>query len=396
MFLCVDLTFCSCTINEIQLTTFAASFHKGIPMKVAGILDNLAESEDVVQQIDTADHADGIVMEFSPKRFWQTADHPDLAIRRKRPNFLPIVSSVVLAQSILKRSTGTGPTNGVDGFVIELNTAGGHNAPPRGFKYDAVTKTHSADLNERGEPVYGEKDEVDLEKFAKATKGLPFWLAGSYADPKRLSKVLELGGAGVQVGTAFALAKESGMADETRHEILRTIASGRDVGVFTDPEASPTGFPFKVLEMEGSLSDVQTYQDRPRVCNLGYLRDMYQKDDGTVGYRCASEPVDAYVKKGGQIEATQGRKCLCNALCADAGFPQVQGKENYIEQPLITLGDDVNNCRHYLKQDENGEWGFSATDIVEFLLSDCIAKGHPPGTTPQSINQEAASSPLSP
>jgi NAD(P)H-dependent flavin oxidoreductase YrpB (nitropropane dioxygenase family) len=346
-------------------------FLSGIPMKIPGFLDDLAESNDIVQQIDTVEHDDDVVLKFSPRDFWEESGRPDLAIARSRPKFLPIVSSVVLAQSLLKRATGKGPTNGVDGFVIELNTAGGHNAPPRGFKYDAVTKTHSADLNDRGEPIYGEKDEVDLDKFAKAAKGLPFWLAGSYADPQRLVDVLKAGGAGVQVGTAFALSKESGMNEHSRQSILSTLADGKDVDIFTDPEASPTGFPFKVLGLEGTLSDPEAYQNRPRVCSLGYLRDIYKKPDGKLGYRCASEPVDDYVKKGGREEATQGRKCLCNALCADCGFPQVQRKPfEYVEQPLVTMGDDVNNCKRFLKSDENGQWYYSARDVVNFLVRD--------------------------
>ena len=184
----------------------------GIPMKVPFFLDNLSECKDCEQTIDTVDKSEDFVLNFSPMKFWKEAGRPDLAKPIDRPNFVPIVSSVVLAQSMLKHATGKGPTNGIQGFVVELNTAGGHNAPPRGFKYDAKTKSHAADLNEKGEPVYGDKDQVDLKKFAKATKGLPFWLAGSYADPSKLCDVLDLGGAGVQVGTAFSLAKESGMS----------------------------------------------------------------------------------------------------------------------------------------------------------------------------------------
>lgn len=350
-------------------------------MKIPGYLDNLAESKDVVQPIDIVGQRDDdndddgavVTLEFSPKAFWEAAGRPDLAAAAwslRRPKFLPIVSSVVLAQSLLKRATGGGPTRGVDGFVVELNAAGGHNAPPRGFKYDAVTKTHSADLNERGEPVYGDKDDVDLDKFAKATRGLPFWLAGSYADPQRMVQVLEAGGAGVQVGTAFALSQESGMHDETRQRILSTLAEGNRVDVFTDPEASPTGFPFKVLSLDGTLSDPEEYEARPRACTLGYLRDVYKMPDGKLGYRCAAEPVEHYIKKGGEEAATQGRKCLCNALCADCGFPQVNSKYGYQERPLVTMGDDVNNCKRFLHQDKDGRWCYSARDVLNFLVRD--------------------------
>jgi nitronate monooxygenase len=340
----------------------------GIPMRIAGILDNLAEGTDCELPIHTVDKNE-FISPFSPKAFWEASGKPELCVPLKRPNFVPIVSSVVLAQSMLKRATGKGPTKGIDGFVVELSTAGGHNAPPRGFHYDAVAKSHTVDLNERGEPVYGVKDQVDLKKFAKATKGLPFWLAGSYADPSKLVEVLDVGGAGIQVGTAFSLAKESGMEKNARREILQRLAK-EDIDVYTDPVASPTGFPFKVLNMEHTLSEAKEYEERPRSCSLGYLRDVYTKDDGSAGYRCASEPVEHYVKKGGEVEATQGRKCLCNALCANVGCAQIQKKDNYVEEMLITVGDDVNNCRRYLKQDANGEWSYSATDVIDYLLSE--------------------------
>jgi len=166
------------------------------------------------------------------------------------------------------------------------------------------------------------------------------------------------------------------MVDDTRQEILQRLSKG-DLDVYTDPVASPTGFPFKVLDVPGTLSDQQEYLARPRVCNLGYLRTAFVRPDGKVGYRCPSEPVQDFVKKGGESEATEGRKCLCNALCADAGYPQVSPKkregetENYVEQPLVTIGDDVNRCRRFMKWDEEtGKWSYSAGDVIDYLLSE--------------------------
>ena len=351
----------------------------GIPMQIPGILDSLSEAEDCSLDITTAGvpkDQPNPALHFSPKGFWEAAGKPEMAKNIDRPAFLPIVSSVVLAKSMLKRATGKGPTKGIQGFIIELNTAGGHNAPPRGFRYDPVAKSHALELNERGEPVYGPKDYPDLKQFAKATNGMPFWLAGSYAKPERFQEVIEMGGTGVQVGSIFSLCQESGLKDDIKADILRQINDG-DLQIFTDPVASPTGFPFKVLELGDSLSEEKKYEERPRVCNLGYLRTAYMKDDGKVGYRCPSEPIKDWLKKGGEMEATEGRKCLCNALAANAGFPQVSPHkkdgetERYIEEILITCGDDVNSARRFMEQDEEtGVWSYSAKAVVEYLLSE--------------------------
>ena len=116
--------------------------------------------------------------------------------------------------------TGAGAeSRGIQGFVIETAFAGGHNAPPRGFRYDAVAKSHKLALNDKGEPIYGPKDDVDLAKFKAAVKGLPFWLAGYYARPEKLEEVLAVGGAGVQIGTSFAFAKESGLAPGAKQQV---------------------------------------------------------------------------------------------------------------------------------------------------------------------------------
>jgi NAD(P)H-dependent flavin oxidoreductase YrpB (nitropropane dioxygenase family) len=92
----------------------------------------------------------------------------------------------------------------VDGFIVEAPTAGGHNAPPRG----------KLQLSERGEPIYGERDEPDLGVIAEL--GLPFWLAGMRAEPESLADALGLGAQGIQVGTAFAFCDESGFRQDLK------------------------------------------------------------------------------------------------------------------------------------------------------------------------------------
>jgi NAD(P)H-dependent flavin oxidoreductase YrpB (nitropropane dioxygenase family) len=105
--------------------------------------------------------------------------------------------------------------------------------------------------------------------------------------------------------------------------VLQQVNRG-EIDVLTDGRASPTGYPFKIVQIETSNSSQKQYLARKRVCDLGYLRTAYRREDGRLDYRCAAEPVDTYVKKGGAAEDTVGRKCLCNALMADIGMAQVR------------------------------------------------------------------------
>jgi nitronate monooxygenase len=318
----------------------------GIPTQIAGILDKLSRHEDVAYRLDVigAGQDDSYKIAFSPRTTF-----PELIETNtlKRPKFLPIISSVVLAQALIKRSEGV-----IDGFVIEGPTAGGHNAPPRG----------AVKLNDRGEPIYGQRDEVDLAKMKEI--GLPFWLAGGYGHPDQVQKALAAGAAGVQVGTAFALCNESGLEPELKQALMQKAILG-DVDVFTDANVSPTGFPFKVARMAGTLSEPEDYADRSRICDMGFLRVVYKKDDGAVGYRCPAEPIDDYVAKGGNVEDTVGRSCLCNNLLATAGFPQLR-KDGYLEKPLITIGDDLVNLARFVPV---GTANYSAEDVIKYLLS---------------------------
>jgi NAD(P)H-dependent flavin oxidoreductase YrpB (nitropropane dioxygenase family) len=140
------------------------------------------------------------------------------------------------------------------------------------------------------------------------------------------------------------------------------LASARrgTVDVITDSRASPTGYPFKVVRWDDSpRADLL----RERVCDMGYLRTPYQKENGTVGFRCASEPVDSYVSKGGAIEDTVGRQCLCNALMANVGYGQVR-EGGRVEPPILTAGDDLTAIGRFLGDRER----YSAADVIDYLL----------------------------
>jgi nitronate monooxygenase len=112
----------------------------------------------------------------------------------------------------------------------------------------------------------------------------------------------------------------------------------------------------------GTLSDDDAYEARTRICDLGYLREAYMKDDGTVGYRCPSEPVEMYVAKGGNVADTTNRVCLCNALMATAGLGQIRAKGER-ELPIVTTGDCTNELAILLE----GRSEYGAADVIAFL-----------------------------
>jgi nitronate monooxygenase len=234
-------------------------------------------------------------------------------------------------------------------------------------------------LNAAGEPVYGERDRVSIEDLRSL--GVPFWLAGGYGNAEKLREALNQGAAGIQVGTAFAFSRESGMRADLKNRLLQQALAGAGQ-VYTDPLASPTGFPFKVAQLEGTSSAFQIYQERKRVCDLGYLREPYAVGDDKIGYRCSAEPVENYVAKGGKIEDTVGRKCLCNALLANVGHAQAR-KDDTVEPALVTVGDDLNSIADFIKP---GRDSYSAADVVENLLS-LVAQSEEPAfaTAPEPV-----------
>ena len=155
------------------------------------------------------------------------------------------------------------------------------------------------------------------------------------------------------------------MAPELKARTLRS-ALHDGVRVRTDVRASPTGFPFKVVELEGTNAEPEPYAARERVCDLGYLRTAYKRADGRIDYRCPAEPVDTFVKKGGTLAETEGRKCLCNALMANIGH--AQARDDGPERAILTSGDDLVRIVEFL----DGRARYSADDVLDYLVSGLV------------------------
>ncbi len=315
----------------------------GIPREIPLALDRLAENQTATLRFDV----DGVAAANAPLLSFDPVAHdPDATRVLRRPRFLAIVAANSLAATLAKKASGR-----VDGFVVEGPAAGGHNAPARG----------GGALSATGEPIYGERDAVDLAKMREL--GLPFWLAGGTGSPAQLQHALAEGATGIQVGTLFAYCDESGFDTELKATVLEHARLG-DLAIRTDPRTSPTGFPFKVVSWPGHPVTIE----RKRRCDLGYLRTAYQRDDGRVGYRCPAEPEQDYLNKGGLLADTVGRQCVCNGLISAVGMPQALDPADTpegAEPALITSGDELLHIGAFLGHRAS----YTARDVVGYLLT---------------------------
>jgi nitronate monooxygenase len=316
-------------LADVDFITMGA----GIPIQIPALINAYLENKPGTYKIPVIGGEDYEVS-FDPKSFF-CREIPSL----KRPGFIPIISSNVLATVLMKKL----PEGSIYGFVVEEPSAGGHNAPPRNK------------IN------YGEKDKVDYEEIAKL--GLPFWIGGSRACPEKMKEAISLGASGIQAGSIFALARESGMDSVIRQEILKK-GFQKTLKVKTDMKISPTGFPFKLVDLSESTSDESVHESRLRVCDLCVLVSLYKKIDGSIGYRCPSEPVENFIRKGGKVEDTENRGCICNGLITTAGL---RFKDENYEPAVVTLGDDVEFLQHLMKNENDS---YSATQAITYLFED--------------------------
>ena len=186
----------------------------------------------------------------------------------------------------------------------------------------------------------------------------PFWLAGGAGSPDGLRAALAAGAAGIQVGTLFAFSNESGLDPDLKARVVGAALAGQAT-VFTDPRASPTDYPFKVVAIAG---DDETTSCRERVC-----RPRLSADGGA---HCRPNIVPMLRRAFGDLFANGGaaadtidRRCLCNGLTANIG--QAQSRETGQEPPLVTSGDDLLRIPEFLGDRRS----YSAADVVAYL--DC-------------------------
>lgn len=330
-------------LEKIQLPTLPSLFGAilggvdavlmggGIPLAIPGVLDALSRVEPVELKLSMVSSK----TEQSHNLFFDSSAYAS-AVKAplKRPQFLAVISSDVLAKTLVRKASGS-----VDGFVVEHYSAGGHNAPPR------------------REGAYGERDVCNLTKLAPL--GKPFWLAGSCASPERFQAAKLSGARGIQVGTAFAACEESGVLPEIKAEIIERYMSGK-LEVITDFQASPTSYPFKRVEL------LQQQQSEPcRVCDLGYLRHVYENEDGSIGYRCPAAPLKNFLAKGGTEAEAEGKHCLCNGLLATIGLGQIRNGQAI--PPLVTWGEDMAFLKEILSEEKRV---YSAGELIEYLRSE--------------------------
>ncbi|MBK8988800.1 MAG: nitronate monooxygenase [Chloroflexi bacterium] len=327
----------------------------GNPEGLPALCQQLAQHTPVAHEISVLYRETGeeFAIAFDPQ---QVAEGRLTTRPLTTPAFLAIVSLEDLVKVLAESKTAP-----PDGFIIEHHTAGGHNASPLG---PLVRDT-------LGQPIYGARDEANLSAIRAV--GIPFWLAGGYGSHAKLQEALAAGANGVQVGTVFALAEESGMKPEYRSAILAALKNGvDDADLVRTTTFSPTGFSFKVVQLQDTLSEAEVYESRKRVCDIGMLQQRgFNKPDEhgerTLFQRCPAGPIETYINKRGLERNTDERRCLCNGLLSSVGLGQVKEIQGeLVEEPaIVTLGNHLDGIRRLSRQ---GQTHYYVQDVVADIL----------------------------
>lgn len=230
---------------------------------------------------------------------------------KSRPEFWAIAGTIGGAQAYLD--------GGADVIVREDRVAGGHNMPER-IKEDPIEAFIALDA--------------------------PIILAGGVAR-MGLKRAVELGAAGIQVGSLFAVSRESGMAPAERGKAISLALQDR-LEITDDTEVSPTGYPFRTANIPLTAVDPKTDGLMSRECPLSVLHTPFENAHGAVEYRCAADTVEKALPKFRGPKAlakVMGARCLCRVLFASSGKGQINSQTGERDVSLVTLGatapDDI-------------------------------------------------------
>ncbi len=193
-----------------------------------------------------------------------TADYPDVAL-------IPIVSTARALKIIIKRWSRYGKTP--DAVIVEGPLSGGH----QGFSYDECLKEENQ-LENLIPPV------VELAK----KYDIPVIAAGGIWDKEDIDKYLEMGCAGVQMGTRFIGTYECDAHDNFKEVLLN--AKEEEIKLFK----SPVGYPARGVKT--NLQYLIEKNEAPKIkCISNCVAPCHRGEEAKkVGYCIADRLSDAY------------------------------------------------------------------------------------------------------
>lgn len=219
---------------------------------------------------------------------------PEMALTHPRANevaLIPIVSSGRALDIICKRWSRSGRLP--DAVVVEGPLAGGHIA------WRSVEE--ALDPSNKLENLL-----TDVLAVAKKWGNMPIIAAGGVYTHEDIQMYLDMGCAGVQMGTRFLATHESGANEQYKKALVE--ATEQDIELASKP-GSPCGMLFRVLKQSPFYQEALKRERAPK-CDKGYL-----------------------LNKGNCPSKYENEKtfCICNGLLASIDL-------NTNEKELYTVG----------------------------------------------------------
>jgi nitronate monooxygenase len=233
---------------------------------------------------------------------------------------VPILSSGRAVDVVLKRWSRSGRMP--DGIVVEGPLAGGHIAWRT--REDANDPKH--------------KLEVLLEEVLTVVKKwdlpIPVFAAGGVYTHEDIKRYIDMGCAGVQMGTRFLATHESGANDAYKKMLIEATEDDIELA---DRPGSPCGMLFRVLKQSPFYQEAIARTRAPK-CDKGYLLNK--------GY-CPSK------------EDNEKTFCICNGLLAATNC-------NKNEKDLYTVGHNAYRVKEII----------SVRELMQELAGVTLPKEH--------------------